>query len=285
MLGLFRFELDGENVLHIELAYVKASDMKRILDLLVELGAATEEDIIDTSVFNVNGEKYTFVKCDDDGRPVLETPENEKSKPSILIPKPEQRPPLPLGKPQRKTTDRTMQQKILEALKKAPMTIKELTKEIYGEEKKSGTSQYQHVYDRLKFRLMLDGKVTRERTPEQFNIYVYKLAQPQEPKDSGRRYEAQPLEGEEPESENGIDFSKLCAVIHRHLNMESEEERIITYEALEEARICENATDLWAQLATNNSPLRQRINERFKKNIRFFEMVQGDDRYFIVEVG
>jgi hypothetical protein len=320
------FDLDPECGLDVE-ASASPSDVNKIFSFLMGIGMYNEEDVTKKTIIGVDDENYTFVRCDDSGKPITETPEDEKIKPSITEPKPEQKPPLPLGKPSQKTTDRTMQQKILEALKKSPMTIKELTKEIYGEEKRSGTSQYQHVYDRLQFRLILDGKVTRERTPEQFNIYVYKLTQsgeaaiPEKPKaarkprirakakkpvaEKGKSMEdvlgkpqdepageASPvirmmedqLGGEEPPEGDSMDFNKLCSVIHRHLNMESEEERIITYENLEEARICENTTDLWAQLATNSSPLRIKINERFKKVIRFIEMRQNDESYFILDV-
>jgi hypothetical protein len=180
MLGLNRFDYDGEGNLRIELSFVKAGDIKQILDLLIKLGAVTEEDIVNTTVIEVDSENYTFVKCNEDGKPIIDEEENDSTEPPPQA-HPEQKQLPPSETPPRKPKDRTMQQKILEALSKGEMTIKELTKEIYGEEKMSGTSEYQHVYDRLMFRLMPDGQITRERTPEKFNTYVYRLAQSKAP--------------------------------------------------------------------------------------------------------
>ncbi len=80
----------------------------------------------------------------------------------------------------------------------------------------------------------------------------------------------------------GINYDKLCNLIKKTLNKESEEERILSFTEVADARICEDLTDLWSQLSTNYSPLRRKINITFGHIIRFAEIRRGMESVFMI---
>jgi hypothetical protein len=158
MLALKRFDFDGEGKLSIELRFVRAGDIKQIVDLLVRLGAVTDEDIVSTDTIEIDGEKYMCVKRDEEGNPANGR-SNTKTKPES------REETVSLQAPREELGDKDeIANKILAALNERPMAIKELAKEIYGHER-YGDSQHKHIDRILRDHLLPNERVVRKETP------------------------------------------------------------------------------------------------------------------------
>lgn len=82
--------------------------------------------------------------------------------------------------------------------------------------------------------------------------------------------------------DDDINFDTLCKLINRCIQKPMEE-RVLTYDELESARVCDNTTDLWGQLASINSPLRRKIKKTFGREIRFSDTFDEGKSAFILE--
>lgn len=289
MLELIRFDLGPEGELNITLGEVSVLVAQTIFDLLADIGAMNEASVNDGMEYTINGQKYRFFEVNDDGTPVNKETEKSNQKTSegdsssdqekiewgkVLAVIPEK------GEEAKKETPSespVTPQRVLEALKEKPLTMKQLGWFIYNKDIETNGSEYAALYNILMYKIRDEIDIERK---EGSRAYTFSL---KENAGADSSEESRPSDV----SENGdeIDFDRLCSLIQRCISQETEEEMIITYDQLEEARITENATDLWAQLATNDSPLRRRINKRFNKVIRFYDMKHGQESYFIVGVG
>lgn len=181
---------------------------------------------------------------------------------------------------------------LIEMLKKKPMTKKEIVEEITGEKFES---RYSHLTQSIEPDFGYNNDIfVKVGEVVKFGRRAVVWGLKDGPRDENERDVGVAPESETEDNENSVqgdpeehnsgdlDFNALWKLVNAKLNLEMEEDRIITYDDLERANICDNATDVWSQLASNNSPLRLRLNKRFQKVIRFVDMERNGERYFVV---